>query len=221
MKSDFEGTYMMLIDYTNSIRAVEKIEISFWLGLKKQNNYFCHIMETKTKNSKRQIKEGQSDQRLLRRIVIERSFARTFQDARMEWYLKRIFVDYSKCVCGHRIKYNCVIRNRKTDYELIVGNTCVMQFDVPELRVESSIFKSLKSLRKAPEKNKASLSLLAIALQCHIITQSSFDWYRKVFHTKEQVIDRYGKMRTRSKRTTTKMRSIRTEINRRILDNFV
>lgn len=168
---------MMLIDYTNSIRAGEKIEISFWLGLKKQNNYFCHIMETKTKNSKRQIKEGQSDQRLLRRIVIERSFARTFQDARMEWYLKRIFVDNSKCVCGHRIKYNCVIRNRKTDYELIVGNTCVMQFDVPELRVESSIFKSLQSLRKAPEKKKASLSLLAIALQCHIITRSSFDWY--------------------------------------------
>ena len=151
------------------------------------------------------LSKGESDQSKLRSAVIEKSSANSFMNAKSEWDLIKIYEDESHCVCGHFIVDNCVIRNRITGKILIIGNTCLRQFEVAALDVPKNAFDSLKRVREKPAATKASPALLEVAVRCNTISQRQSDIYNDIFHS--------GRQGTRSR----KQKLLKAEINDKLI----
>lgn len=121
-----------------------------------------------------------SDQALLRRIVIKNSFARNWKNARLEWDWSYMFQEESQCACKHRIFDNCVIVNRRTGKQLIVGNVCIGHFERDEFINAPAAHKSLKKLIKNPNNRKMNVPLLEFSVECDVLTQEEMDAYTKM-----------------------------------------
>ena len=67
--------------------------------------------------------------KLFRRII-DRSRAKDWHNAKLEWDLIDIYIDEDEtCLCGHHpIKEICVMKNRVNHKQVIVGNCCVNRF---------------------------------------------------------------------------------------------
>lgn len=126
-----------------------------------------------------------SDQKLLRRIVVENSVADDWESAKTEWELMSIYDKVNECICTHRIVENCVIRNRNNAKELIVGNVCVNQFKEAKLSVPKLCRTSLKKLqlrRRNPETHnipKANRALIEVAVRLKILSENEGKFYNK------------------------------------------
>jgi hypothetical protein len=69
---------------------------------------------------------------LLSKQITERSVATTWDEAKLEWDIHRLYNADSPqtCLCGHSpIKKICVIRNRENGKLAEVGNCCAKKFD--------------------------------------------------------------------------------------------
>ena len=84
-------------------------------------------------------------------ILIENSISEDLNSALLEWEYQFSFVKPSHCVCGQKIKENCVIENLHNLNKLIVGNVCVKKFFE---RDYSFIFKGITSIKKNKIPNK-------------------------------------------------------------------
>jgi len=123
---------------------------------------------------------SESDQSLLRKIVLQNSVSKSWNEARFEWELESIFVEESACICNHFIMENCVIMNQQNYKELIVGNVCVQQFGRPDLIVSKAAFSSLRKLRRAPEKHVANGELLDIAMKLGVLSREDVCFYEDI-----------------------------------------
>lgn len=152
-----------------------------------------------------------SDQELLQTTVIEHSQADDWINAKKEWNLKSIFDRQNHCVCKHFIIENCVIRNRITNRELIVGNVCVNHFKEETLSVRKESRDSLKKIHSNPSGAKANKWLIEVAVRLNIITKNEGKNYQKTstkmkqhqwkleFRKKINALIRYGFTNNRPK----------------------
>lgn len=92
--------------------------------------------------------------------IIERSHAKTWDEAKLEWALAEVYEadEPETCLCGHYpIVELCVLRNTRNQADATVGNCCVKKFiGLPS----DKIFHAVKRVRK-----DASKSLNAEAIQ--------------------------------------------------------
>jgi hypothetical protein len=93
--------------------------------------------------------------------ILARSSAREWHDAKREWKLSRIFIsephDLGTCLCGHfPIREHCVLVNRETGAEVVVGNVCVKRF------LELDFEELFAAFRKIMKSREAALSPKAI-----------------------------------------------------------
>lgn len=81
--------------------------------------------------------------------IVSCSNSDIFSVAAGEWdwidsYLIPFDEDLDFCLCGHEIRECCIIRNRYTGYERVVGNCCVNKF----MKTESDlVFQCVNRLR--------------------------------------------------------------------------
>lgn len=126
------------------------------------------------------MEEG-SDQNLLREIVLENSQSNIWYEARQEWQLISIYYEPdSRCICKHVITENCVIMNKFTKAELVVGNVCIEQFEDPKLSVGKEAMKSLRAIYLDPSHSRANSYLLDIAHRLTIIGSQDYKLYRQI-----------------------------------------
>jgi hypothetical protein len=96
----------------------------------------------------------------LAREILERSTAKTWDAAKLEWALHEVFEseEPETCLCGHYpIIENCVLRNKTNGVFATVGNCCVKKFiGLPS----DLIFQAVKRVRSDATK---SLNAEAIA----------------------------------------------------------
>jgi len=75
------------------------------------------------------MKETTKNEFQLMERIVEMSVADSFQEAKLEWFLKAIYKGDDTCLCGHSpINNLCVLHNKKNGNETIVGSSCVQKF---------------------------------------------------------------------------------------------
>lgn len=110
------------------------------------------------------------DRKALMAAVLERSQEQNdWNEARREWDLIYVYQQPGHCVCGHYIVDRCVIRNRLTNQQLIVGNVCVNNFNTAKLRVTKKVFQSLKKLYEGHKTFAVCTDLIDLARHNHIL----------------------------------------------------
>jgi hypothetical protein len=134
--------------------------------------------------------------------ILSLSRSTDWLEAKPEWELHLVYLDSERaCVCGHQpIKQICVIRNRENRNQAEVGNVCVHNF----MQLASRrIFAVLRRLRAEITKslNPAALELFT---RRGVIGSAECDDYLE-----------YWRKRTN---LTTRQRTQKIEINRRVLD---
>lgn len=138
--------------------------------------------------------------------IIAKSVSQTWDDAKAEWNLSFVYLDYDdrSCVCEHSpIQQICVIRNRRNNEKMDVGNVCVRRF----MRiVANSIFAVLKRVQNNIEKSLNPKSL------------EIFREHGVITHQEEQ---EYGEFWRKRKLLTDDQKAQKIDINRRVLDYFV
>jgi hypothetical protein len=113
---------------------------------------------------------------ILSRNIIKLSKAGTWNDAKTEWSVSRIFWDEdgTSCLCSHSpIKECCVITNIETGKETVVGNVCVNKFLGCDFTSE---FAMLRSLRENPTA-KMKWALVQYAFDQKWIKKKDYDFY--------------------------------------------
>lgn len=137
--------------------------------------------------------------------ILELSVASDWDEAKAEWQLHFVYLDYSKrtCECGHSpIHQICVIKNQKNGAKTEVGNVCVRRF----LRLLSSrIFSVLKRLQADIHKSLNPISL-SLFRERRVITDKEYEDYK-----------RYWLKRTN---LTNDQKAQKIDINRRVLTYF-
>lgn len=96
------------------------------------------------------------------REILARSVATTWPDAKQEWELSGVVFsapdDPGTCLCGHfPIRERCVLTNRETGAEVVVGNVCVKKF-LDHLGAEGLV----ADFRKIMRNHEAALGAKAI-----------------------------------------------------------
>jgi len=133
--------------------------------------------------------------------IVERSVARTWDEAKLEWSLLEVYEsdEPEPCLCGHYpIVELCVLLNRRNKNQATVGNCCVKKFvGLPS----EKIFQAVKRVRK--DKSK---SLNAEAVQ-HAFKRGWINEWEKDFH--------FNIMRKRS--LTSRQEDKKVEINQLVL----
>jgi hypothetical protein len=108
--------------------------------------------------------------------IIQLSFAKTWDAAKLEWALLEIYEakDPEACLCGHfPIIEICVLLNQHNRARATVGNCCVKRFiGLPS----DKIFQAVKRIRKEPLK-----SLNREAIQHAFERKWINDWERKFY----------------------------------------
>jgi hypothetical protein len=127
------------------------------------------------------VKEEGHNFKKLKESVIDASRAKTWEEAKLEWKLEKIYRsdDKEKCICGHNIIEKCVIINRCNDKRLIIGNVCIDKFDRKDLGVSKAAFASLRKLIKHKGDASASIELVDLAEKLGILGKTYADSYRK------------------------------------------
>ena len=93
-----------------------------------------------------------ADKQKLEGIVVSRSVASSFNQARTEWKLKSVQFsnEPDNCICNHPIHKLCWIENKHNKNKLLVGSTCVTKFINKNLMVDK-LFVGLDKLNKAED----------------------------------------------------------------------
>ena len=107
--------------------------------------------------------------------IIELSVAKTWDLARLEWVIDKIYEDSpTSCLCSHYpINEICVLRNKENGKTTIVGNCCVQKF----IGLSSDkLFSALKRVRKNIE-NPLNADVVEYALENGFISQRERDFY--------------------------------------------
>lgn len=137
-------------------------------------------------------------------IVVSRSVAGSFDDAKTEWRLKR--VEFSNtpttCICDHPIHKLCWIENKHNKNTLLVGSTCVTKFINKNLLVDK-LFVALDKLNKNPDDGCPKILINYAHTQNYIN-----DWEKSFI---ESLGNRYGV------NLTDKQLEHRRKINKKIL----
>ena len=85
--------------------------------------------------------------------ILQRSVARTWDEAKLEWSLLEVYEseEPETCLCGHfPIVELCVLLNRRNKNQATVGNCCVKRFvGLPS----EKIFQAVKRVRKDTSKS--------------------------------------------------------------------
>src|ERR1051326_1760272 len=80
--------------------------------------------------------------------IINRSRSNNWDAAKLEWQLQEVFEsdDPDTCLCGHfPINEICILRNRLSGTQVVVGNRCVKKFiGLPS----DKLFQAVKRIRK-------------------------------------------------------------------------
>lgn len=119
----------------------------------------------------------ESDQELLRKIVVENSFSKNWDDARTEWDLNSVWHERSSCICKHSINQNMEIKNRHTKKFLVVGNVCIWHF-LPRKRDEyATAMSNLRRIKNNVMTAKPSDALLCLAFKLNILSWKHYNWY--------------------------------------------
>jgi len=135
--------------------------------------------------------------------IIEKSFSKTWDEAKTEWEIYEVYEDleFDTCLCGHYpIKQICILNNSTTHYRVKVGNCCVKKF----LGLPSHlIFNAIKRIKI--DNNK---SLNAVTIDYAHTKEWINDWeYEFLFST------------IRKRKLTPNQLGSRIKINKRILHN--
>ena len=133
-------------------------------------------------------------QYVLSSAIISRSVATTWDSAKMEWELERIYMDSEKtCLCSHYpISEICVLKNRKNGVRAVVGNCCVQKF----MSISSDkLFSAIKRVKK--DRNRSvNAEVAELAHKKGYITDWELSFYldtwRKKKMTEKQMIYRRG-----------------------------
>jgi len=120
---------------------------------------------------------GESDQNVLRAVIIKNSQSTTWDLAKTEWALQTIFDEQSHCICGQSIMENCVIYNPNTCKTLIVGNVCINKFEEEAINVDDRCRESLKRLTGDPLDCSMNRYLVDLAFKLNILSKREKDWY--------------------------------------------
>jgi hypothetical protein len=133
--------------------------------------------------------------------ILNRSLARTWDEAKLEWVLLEVYEAEKPetCLCGHfPIIELCVLSNRKNRNQATVGNCCVKKFiGLPS----DKIFQAVKRIRKDQAK-----SLNGEAIQ-HAFDRRWINEWEKNFY--------FDIMRKRN--LSPKQAGIKNDINLRVL----
>lgn len=136
--------------------------------------------------------------------IIKRSRAKTWDAAKLEWKLQRVYEaeEPDTCICGHfPIIEICVLQNKVNGNDAIVGNCCVKKFiGLPSDR----IFQAVKRVRKDTKK-----SLNAEAVQ-HAYDRGWITEWEKDFY--------FNIMRKRN--LSTKQATKKIQINEKVMRNM-
>jgi len=111
--------------------------------------------------------------------------------------LTRLNEDWLWCICGKRIKEQCIVRNKFNHKELIIGNVCINKFFNRNLNF---YFDGLKSCINQETPNK---KFIQLAYGCNIINNYEYtfmiDMFRKKKysdkqrHLKESIVNKLSK----------------------------
>ena len=136
--------------------------------------------------------------------IINRSRSNIWDAAKLEWQLQEVFEsdDPDTCLCGHfPINEICILRNRSSDTQVVVGNCCVKKFiGLPS----DKLFQAVKRIRKDLEN-----SLNADAIQ-HAHEKGWINQWERDFY-----LDIMRKRILSSRQTAVKVR-----INEKVLRNM-
>lgn len=136
--------------------------------------------------------------------IIKRSKAKTWNAAKLEWELKKVYEakEPDTCLCGHfPIIEICVLQNKVNGNDAIVGNCCVKKFiGLPS----DKIFQAVKRVRKDTEK-----SLNAEAVQHAYDRGWITEWERDFY---------FDIMRKRN--LSTKQATKKIQINEKVMRNM-
>ncbi len=139
--------------------------------------------------------------------IIDRSFAKTWAEAKLEWELAEVYEahDREPCLCGHfPIIERCVLVNKVTGQTVTVGNHCVTKFF--ELPAEK-IFQAFKRVGRDPTK-----SLNAEAVR-HAFEVGWIDPYERKFYL--DILSKWKGIKLSEKQTRMK-----TKINARVAEKM-
>ncbi len=136
--------------------------------------------------------------------IISLSNSQNWDEAKLEWKLKEVFMsdEPDTCLCGHNpIKEICVLINKANGNETIVGNSCVKKFiGLPS----DKIFQSVKRVKKD---NSKALNIEAIK---HAHERSWInDWEYK-----------FSVDTTRKRSLSDKQIAVRKKINNKVLSRM-
>lgn len=133
--------------------------------------------------------------------IIHRSQAKTWDEAKLEWQLVEVYQqeEPDTCLCGHfPINEICVLRNKRNQHTIEVGNICVKKFlGLPS----EKIFQALRRIAKDESK-----ALNAEAIQ-HAYERGWINDWEKQFY--------FDTMRKR--RLSDKQLAMRKQINHLVL----
>lgn len=99
---------------------------------------------------KKMIEE--SDMNEFYKILCKNSINKDPKLAVLEWDYEYSYVENNYCICGNKIKENCIIKNRKNNNTLIVGNICVYKFITKDY---DFVFKGIRAVNKHQMPNKS------------------------------------------------------------------
>jgi len=145
-----------------------------------------------------------TSQQALEAHILERSQAKVFSAARLEWVLDAVEIsdEFDNCPCGQEIKEHCYLRNVVTGHQTYVGNVCVNRF----LGMETgTLFDGLKRI-KADSSANANAAVIAYADERGYLFENEADFLRSTL-LKRKLSD--------------KQAAWKQKINRRILNQTV
>lgn len=107
-----------------------------------------------------------------------------------ETYLIEPDEDPETCLCGHYpIRECCVITNKITGEEVIVGNCCINRI----VKTESDlIFQALKRVKKDVTKS-FNFAVIEYAYRKHIINEWEYEFYESIMRKRELSPKQYSK----------------------------
>ena len=113
--------------------------------------------------------------------IMSRSRSDDWDNASLEWELVGLDLveDWTKCICGHRIKEACLIRNQHTGTKVVVGNCCISKF--PGQKNMMNIFRAIKKGRPNEE-------LIAYAYKKGIINYREYDFMKNVWRKRKPTL---------------------------------
>jgi hypothetical protein len=81
----------------------------------------------------------------LMKEIIDISVKKTWEEARYEWcVIKKTESEGTNCVCGQDIIHEYTIKNKHNNYRVIVGSTCVEQFQNIDMINQMNDFKKIE-----------------------------------------------------------------------------